>query len=172
MIGNVIGMRLNRLPLVVLSVLIGIAAQIAPARAADCVSACDAATYCDGEMHASGECARKLNQCYITECNKPTRSFGALAYSAQSTASGYAFDQPSTAAADRRALTECAKHANDCKIVASFSNSCAAVAAGTNKRVSVAQANTGDGARSNAVSACSRNGGDKCEIEVWSCSFP
>ena len=157
--------RINLL-LAVLIVMFGAAANRTEARS-DCIAECDSAIFCDGEMHVSGECARQRGQCYIKECSRPTRSYGALAYGTKGTSWGYSFDQPSTVAAERRALADCATYANDCKVVASFSNSCGAIAAGTNKRASVAQANTDDRARTNALSACKSNGGDKCEVRVW-----
>jgi len=149
----------------------GLAAQAAPARA-DCVADCFSATYCDREMHASGECGRKLNDCYLSQCKRSSRSYGAIAYGAQSTAAGWAFDFGTAGDAGRRALSNCTQHGDDCKVVVSFSNSCAAVAAGTNKRFATGQASNREQAQANAVAACGREGGAQCKIQAWSCALP
>ena len=97
---------------------------------------------------------------------------GAIAYGAQSEAFGFSYGLTSGAAAERRALANCVKHGNDCRIVASFSNSCAAVAAGTNTRFATAQASTRKQAEAGALAGCSRGGGDDCEIKAWTCALP
>lgn len=152
-------------------VIFGLAAQAAPARA-DCVADCQSATYCDSQMNASGECSRRLNDCYLSECKRPSRSYGAIAYGAQSTAAGWAFDFGTAADAHRRALSNCTRHGDDCKVVVSFSNSCAAVAAGTNKRFATGQASNREEAQAKAVAACGRQGGTQCELQAWSCALP
>ena len=78
-------MRRGTLSVRVLFALFGLGFCAAAAKA-DCVSACQAATYCDSEMNASGECGRRLNDCYINECNKKT--YGAIAYGRESGAYG------------------------------------------------------------------------------------
>ena len=148
--------------------IVGLAAQ---ARA-DCVSDCQAATYCDSQMNRSGECSSRLNACYASQCKRPSRSYGAIAYGAQSTAAGWAFDLGTAGDAHRRALSNCTQHGDDCKVVVSFSNSCAAVAAGTNKRFATGQASNREQAQANAVAACGRQGGAQCEIQAWSCALP
>lgn len=148
----------------------GAFAPSAPALA-DCVSDCQASTYCDSAMNASGECGRALNQCYLRECKRPTRLFGAIAYGAESEAYGFAYDLPDANAANKRALVNCAKNGKDCKIVSTFSNGCAAVAA-AGKRFSVVTASTGAKARADAMAACGKGGAGACEVKVWSCAMP
>ena len=160
----------GRLLPLVLFTLLGLAAPPLPAFA-DCVSDCQASTYCDSAMNASGECGRALNQCYLRECKRPTRMFGAIAYGADSEAYGFAYDLPDANTANKRALVNCTKNGRDCKIVSTFSNACAAVAA-AGKRFSVATANTGAKARADAMTACGRGGGGVCEVKVWSCAMP
>jgi len=143
-----------------------------PARA-DCVDDCQASTYCDSQMHASGECASKLQQCYQLECNRPRVVYGAIAYGEESTAWGYSFDMPDSASASRRALSGCAPRGNDCKVVVSFENSCAALAAASNKRYGTGHAGEREQAESLALAACKRNGGGgDCDVKVWSCARP
>lgn len=139
---------------------------------ADCVADCQSATYCDSQMNASGECGRRLNDCYLSQCKRPSRSYGAIAYGAQSTAAGWAYDFGTAGGAHRRALSNCTQHGDDCKVVVSFSNSCAAVAAGTNKRFATGQASNRQQAQASAVAACRRQGGTQCEIQAWSCALP
>src|SRR5262249_15208838 len=121
-----------------LGVMLALATHGPPARA-DCVADCRSSTYCDSQMEASGECGRKLNGGYLSQCNRPQTSYGAIAYGAESTAYGYAYDQPSESAAGRRALSDCRKHGDDCRLVVSFSNGCAALAAGDGETFAVAQ---------------------------------
>ena len=154
-----------------LGIMIGVAAPLAPARA-DCVSDCQASTYCDSDMNASGECGRRLNDCYLSQCNRPSISYGAIAYGAQSQAFGFSFGLANAAAAERRALANCAKHGKDCEVVASVANTCAAVAGGSNARYATAEADTRRQAESAALAGCSRAGGDDCEVQVWTCAQP
>lgn len=148
-----------------------VVAQGWPAKA-DCVDDCDISTYCDSRMHASGECLRRLQQCYQLECNKPKAVYGAIAYGEESTAWGYSFDMPDSASADRRALSGCAARGNDCKVVVNFENSCAALAAGINKRYATGQASDREQSEATALASCKRNGGEDCDIKVWSCARP
>ena len=72
---------------------------------ADCVSECQASTYCDAEMNASGECAQRLNDCYINQCNR--RTYGAIAYGSKSGAAGWAYDFDDAPSAEKEALKNC-----------------------------------------------------------------
>ncbi len=54
--------------------------------------------------------------------------YGAIAYSAKASAWGSDDGESSAEDADRKALSFCARRADDCKVVASFSNTCTAVA--------------------------------------------
>lgn len=149
--------------------LVGLAAGVGPARA-DCVSECEAATYCDSEMHSSGECARKLNDCYITSCSKPRVSYGAIAYDAETGAVGWSYDFDDAPAAERKALAGCGEHGGNCKVVYDFWNSCAALAATDDGRYSVGRADTQDDAKVDAMAACEQNGSGTCAIQAWSCT--
>jgi hypothetical protein len=164
-------MMFRWIPASALIFLFALTAQVAPARA-DCVDDCERAYGgCSGPEQ--DQCLERVQECYRLECNKPTTSYGAIAYGAQSTASGYAFNEGNAGDADRSALANCQQHGNDCKIVASFSNTCAAVAAVESEgRFSTGQAGTKDQAQANAMKACQAQGGGTCEIETWTCAFP
>lgn len=145
-----------------LGFIFGLAAQAAPDdRANKCIDDC-------GFFDKPSD--REL--CF-EKCLRQARSlYGAIAYGAQSTAAGWAFDQGTAGDAHRLALSNCTQHGDDCKVVVSFSNSCAAVAAGTNKRFATGQASNREQAQANAVAACGREGGAQCAIQAWSCARP
>ncbi|WP_395020724.1 DUF4189 domain-containing protein [Dongia sp.] len=136
---------------------------------ADCVSACQAATYCDSEMNASGECGRLLNDCYLNECNKTL--YGAIAYGTQSGAVGWSYDFNDAPSAENEALKNCSANGNDCQVVVDFWNTCAAVAAGGG----VVRYGLGDNqgqAEGGALAACQQDGGTQCTVQAWSCTGP
>jgi hypothetical protein len=135
---------------------------------ADCVSACQASTYCDSEMNASGECGRRLNDCYLNECNKTL--YGALAYDPESRAIGWSYDFENAADAERKAMSGCSEKGSNCKIVYDFWNSCAALAAAADGGYSIDHANSREDAESRALTSCTQDGGKSCEIQAWSCS--
>ena len=140
---------------------------VAPA-GADCVSACQASTYCDSEMNASGECGRLLNDCYINECNKTL--YGALAYDAETGANGWSYDFENQGDAEQKALSGCSEGSSNCKVVYVFWNSCAALAAASDGRYSIEGGDNEEGAQDRALATCRRDGGESCEIRVWSCT--
>ena len=137
--------------------------------AADCVSACQASTYCDSEMNASGECSRRLNDCYINECNK--RTYGSIAYGTQSGAVGWAYDFDDAPSAENEALNNCRANGDDCQVVVDFWNTCAAVAADRNT-VAYGLGDTQGQAEGEALAACEKDGGLNCTIQGWSCTGP
>jgi len=146
---------------------LGLAAAAATAKA-DCVSACQASTYCDSEMNASGECGRRLNDCYINACNKTL--YGAIAYGTESGAYGYSYDFADEQSAENEAMRSCSANGNDCKVVYQFWNSCAALAAASDGSYSIENADNEDAAQRRALAACEQKGGESCEIKVWSCT--
>lgn len=107
----------------------------------------------------------------LQQCKAPSVLYGAIAYGARSTANGYAYGKGNMADAVHTAMANCLAHGDDCKIVASLSNSCAAVAAVESKGVySVAQGKTKAQSQSGALNACTSAHGKGCEIEVWTCA--
>ena len=136
---------------------------------ADCVSACQAATYCDSEMNASGECGRRLNDCYINECNRKT--YGAIAYGAKSHAFGWSNDFDDAQSAENEAMKSCRANGDDCQVTVDFWNTCAAVAADADT-VAYGLGDTRGKAEDEAVAACTKDGGADCTVQAWSCTGP
>jgi hypothetical protein len=136
---------------------------------ADCVSACQASTYCDSEMNASGECGRRLNDCYINECNKKT--YGAIAYGTKSGAYGWSHDFEDAPSAENEALNQCRATGDDCQVVVDFWNTCAAVAAdgGT---VAYGLGDDRGQAEDGAIASCEKDGGAQCEVQAWARTGP
>jgi hypothetical protein len=166
--GELAGVSMRRVTVSfrVLSVCLGLFAA-AETAAADCVSACQASTYCDSEMNASGECGRRLNDCYINECNKTT--YGSIAYGTESGAVGWSYDFNDAPSAENEALKNCRAEGDDCQIVVDFWNSCAAVAAGGD----IVRYGLGDNrgqAEDGALADCARDGGTQCEVKGWGCT--
>ena len=56
--------------------------------------------------------------------------YGAIAYSPRTGANGWAYDHPTREAAERVAMQNCRKNADDCRGLVWFKNACGAVAAG------------------------------------------
>jgi hypothetical protein len=152
----------------ILSLVFGAAAPALAASVNSCIDSC----FSNYSPTTCSTCADVRSLC-LQKCGKGSASFGAIAYGAQSTANGYAFGKGSAGDANRTALANCRQHGDDCKIVATFSDSCAAVAAVEDKGVlSVGQGATRDQAQSRAMSACKSEHGDGCEIEAWTCATP
>jgi hypothetical protein len=148
-------------------------APLAPARA-DCVSICQENCFSPGlKDYDQNFCMSRIQRCQQQCYARRQNLHGAIAYGASSTAWGYSFDEETSNDAERSALRTCRQNGDDCKIVASFSNACAAVAAVESKGVfAVGQSSTRGNAESDAMSACSRQYGEGCEIEVWTCALP
>ncbi len=162
-------MTLSRLlSAVILSAVSGTAAPAVVASVNSCIDGCFN-TYSPSTCSTCSD----LRSLCLQKCGSSSAFFGAIAYGAQSTANGYAYGKGSAGDANRTALSNCRQHGDDCKIVATFSNSCAAVAAVEDKGVlSVGQGATRDQAQSRAMSACKSEHGDGCEIEAWTCADP
>lgn len=145
------------------------AALPAPA-GADCLRDCWNEKHCDATNQR--DCDWHRTQC-SSRCSKQRAvSYGAIAYGERSHAFGYSFDQDSAAAADRTAMSNCRKNGDDCKVVTSFTNTCAAVASGAKDKFAAVQAASRKQAEADALAACGKSAGGKCEIEVWTCALP
>jgi len=156
-------MKLRWISWVALVVALGVAAQIAPARA-------DSINHCiDSCFGTWGSDQEELRQECVNRCPNGV-NYGAIAYAEQDGAYGFSYHYHSAAEANQRALSDCLAQGAGCKVVISFSETCAALAAGDNDRFA---ASLGDGrgeAQGNALTACSRNGGKNCEIKTWTCA--
>src|SRR5215470_9314432 len=56
--------------------------------------------------------------------------YGAIAYSPTTRAHGWSYDYDSRGEAERRALDQCSRHAQDCVVPVWFRNACGALAVG------------------------------------------
>ncbi len=94
---------------------------------------------------------------------------GALAIdSNQGDQYGFAYNHPSSAQADQRALSECGQ---GCQIVMRFSGSCAAYAADQSRGSTAygwGTASSAGAAQNRALSEC-RSRGNACMVRVWGC---
>ena len=96
--------------------------------------------------------------------------YGAIAYDEYATKQGAAWDQPSQAAADQAALTECGS--TDCQVHPVRPYYCAALARSDRDRAwGGAERETIDDARSEAVAHCQTHTRDgQCEVQLSGCN--
>lgn len=96
--------------------------------------------------------------------------FGAIAYSPQSGAHGWARDHRTRAAAEKAALSACRKHAKDCRSAVWFKNGCGAIAVKP-ERYYWGWGTTQDLADRAALKACAKQGkGKDCKVTVQACT--
>jgi len=112
----------------------------------------------------------ELRDMCVKQCGKPKVLFGAIAYGPESEATGWSYDYETEDEARHHALSNCAPHGNDCRVVTSFSNACGAVAAGSNKRYAIGEGVSGKQAQADAIANCKKAGGTECDIQAWSCT--
>lgn len=97
-------------------------------------------------------------------------NFGAIAFDQQTNAYGVAWDMPSQVAANRRALSDCAKNGRNCAVVVQFANECAAYATGQGNVWGYGRGGTRAVAERFAYQYCSQNG-KGCQVRVWGCTY-
>jgi len=96
--------------------------------------------------------------------------YAALAISPSTGAYGFGYNYDTDAQARNRAMMECKKHAQDCRIYATFNRQCIAVARASNNAFGWAMGYAADERPERALNECaSRNGGD-CKIVTRFCS--
>lgn len=96
--------------------------------------------------------------------------YAALAISSSTGAYGYGYNYATEAQARDRAMTECRKHAQDCRVYSTFQRACIAVARASNNAFGWAIGFANDERPERALNECaSRNGGD-CKIVTQFCS--
>ena len=98
--------------------------------------------------------------------------YGAIAYSRQTGAFGFATRFGDSDSANALALGNCAKRGPGCYVVISFSNLCASVSADNRDGVFWGTAGTRTEAQRQSQLHCNRDGGDECKVVAWACSFP
>jgi hypothetical protein len=94
--------------------------------------------------------------------------YGAIAYSPKNRAHGWAKDHPSRRAAEKAALSGCAKHAPDCAPVLWFKNACGALATGP-KGAGWAWNQTQTAADNSAIQACAKHS-KACTVKQRVCT--
>ena len=96
-------------------------------------------------------------------------SYGAIAFSPETGASGYSTRRVSRGNAQEWALYHCGKHANDCRIAVNFDNACGSVARGRDGGWGADWGHSRAEAQNNAVAVCWEHD-DGCRTVVWACS--
>ncbi|HUA32331.1 MAG TPA: DUF4189 domain-containing protein [Candidatus Binataceae bacterium] len=99
-------------------------------------------------------------------------TYGAIAFSQQTGYDAWSVDTASARSAETRALSSCTQKATDCKIVESFSNSCGALAVDVNNHFAIGQSDNTQEAQTEALNACRRAGGSRCQIRLAQCVNP
>ena len=94
--------------------------------------------------------------------------YGAIAYSTRTKAHGWAKDYPARSGAEKAALDNCAKHADDCSAVLWFKNACGALATGP-KGAGWAWAEAQGAADRSALSACAKHS-SACTVKQRVCT--
>jgi hypothetical protein len=133
----------------------------APAHAQVCHEECS--------DYYEGQCSQHTTTCTNPEPPKP--AFGAIAYGRNSGAFGYSYGWDSQAKAESVAMENCGKNGKDCEVMVWFDRKCGAVAARSDS--TAAYWGLGDGAgaaNSQALSQCTKDGGQNCEVKVSQCS--
>lgn len=95
-------------------------------------------------------------------------SFGAIAYSPATGATGWAHSFPNRSGAERMALGGCSKSARDCRVAIWFKNACGAVARGSDGWGS-GWGNDRRRAELEAIGSCNQYTGG-CRVIRWQCS--
>jgi len=142
---------------------------------ADCITECMNRKGCFSGGMGSQTCGYQnshgFEMCGIECRGKTTTAYGAIAFSLKEKISGWSYDQPNQAAAERTAMQYCAKSGGSkCAVQASFHNICGAIAT-DGSSVFWGTASTKSGAEQRALSEC---GGPakKCEVQSSVCSSP
>ena len=96
-------------------------------------------------------------------------SYGSIAYSASKGSAGWAFDSPTQAAAEGKALKNCRQFATDCVIVTWFRNACGALAVGSGNGYGSSWADNREAAERLALKECTTHA-QGCAIQRWACA--
>ncbi|HLJ19846.1 MAG TPA: DUF4189 domain-containing protein [Stellaceae bacterium] len=100
-------------------------------------------------------------------------SYGAIAYGPKSSAWGSASGEGTAEAAQQKAVSFCARHADDCRVVATFSNSCGAVAVVEATGATFLATNEKRGTAENqARLACTQKNPSGCRVAASICALP
>jgi hypothetical protein len=122
-------------------------------------------------MHSSRLAALAAAALFFSAAPAAAQGWGALAFSENGTAYSYSRNYNSREQAMQGALGECAKHAADCKIYATFQNKCVALSGASNGAYGWAIGGSDAQARVDAsMRQCQQQGGPDCRLVVQFCS--
>ena len=107
--------------------------------------------------------------CLVEPIVAAAGEIGALAYSRRNGALGYSYNFDDEDGARDRALSECRKYSNDCKIARIFTNVCVMVARDGTK-LGWAWGFEPDERRRRAISECRGDGGRNCKVVTTFCT--
>jgi hypothetical protein len=96
--------------------------------------------------------------------------WGALALSERSTAYGYAFDHDTQEAAAARALAECQKNAQDCRVHTTFRNTCLVLAGSVDGPFGWAWGAREASREQRAIEQCRQRGAVNCRVVERVCT--
>lgn len=95
--------------------------------------------------------------------------YGAIAYSQDTDAHGWAKDYSTQSEAERRALEECKKHGGGCEVVSWVRNACSVLAVGKGYGYGADWGDSRDEAERKALKLCSSNTSN-CSVRRWICT--
>jgi hypothetical protein len=122
-------------------------------------------------MHLTRLAALAAALLFASVAPAAAQGWGALAFSENGTAYAYSRNYQTREQAMQGAIGECAKHASDCKVYATFQNKCVALAGASNGAYGWAIGGTSDAAReAAAMRQCQQQGGPDCRMVVKFCS--
>jgi hypothetical protein len=143
---------------------------VATAIGADCFIECMQRSGCwsGGSVSDPQRCNNMPELCHI-QCRGKSNTWGAIAFSRKEKISGWSYQQPDKAAAERVALQSCIKEGGaKCSIETSFDGLCGAIAV-DGDQVYWGTAPTKSAAQQRAMTECTRPGNKKCAVEASVC---
>ena len=96
--------------------------------------------------------------------------WGAVALSTKTGSWGTSYNYDDEDDARRRAMSECRKHASDCKVFRTFENTCVAVAGDKSGNFGWAWGYNNSERRRRAIAQCRDQGGRNCKVETTFCT--
>ncbi|MGO9093735.1 MAG: DUF4189 domain-containing protein [Bryobacteraceae bacterium] len=127
-----------------------------------------------------GACRSALSTCSLTGTggsNQPKPpaqphaiSWGAIAYSAADMGAGWSQGKSDRASAEKEAMDACSQRGKACALRTAFNKQCGALAA-DRSFVGWATSTEPRDAQQKAVEECAKNGGARCALHVFFCSF-
>ena len=96
--------------------------------------------------------------------------YGALAISPSTGAYGFGYNYDTDAQARDRAMSECRKHAQDCRVYTTFQRQCIAIARASNNAFGWALGYAADERGERALNECAGRNGNDCKIVTRFCS--